>query len=66
MLGEMLKFICPKARGQLFLAFFFFSFVADQTVPHALRSFFAQGICDRWLLKQQECTKPLAIIFNKK
>lgn len=63
MLGEMLKCIRPKARGQLFLGV---CFAADQSTRHAFRSFFAQGVCDRWLMRQQECTKPLAIIFNKK
>lgn len=67
MLGEMLKLICPKARGQLSLVFCCFSFFSsDQSSPHAFRSFFAQGVCGRWLTKQQEGTKPLAIVFNKK
>lgn len=61
MLGEMLKCFCPKAGGQLFPVFL--QLIKVFPVPLQL---LAQGVCGRWLVKQQACTKALAIIFNKK
>lgn len=61
MLGEALKCFCPKAGGQLFPVFL--QLIKVFPVPLQL---LAQGICDRWLMKQRACTKALAIIFNKK